>query len=337
MKTPGRRDSRQFAFTLVELLVVIAIIGILVALLFPAVQSSRESARLLQCANHLKQLGVALHNYESARHCLPPGSESRQYDALTPYTFYRWSALAHLMPYMELAAVHNSLDFSVPLYSAGFQVFPQNRAAVALLIPDFLCPCDTGQPVSPVFGPTNYAACAGSGVGGGTPFETDGVFYINSKTRTNQITSGLSKTAAMSESILGQAVPFGTSRSQANPRFVYAFTFTTPLSETACGSTITYNVSDPRGFAWANGEFRSAMYNHYLPPNSQNLDCIASRLGGSLAEIDSAYGWRTARSLHLGGVNLLLADGSVHFETDTIDPAVWKAMSLRASEASRPQ
>ncbi len=233
------------------------------------------------------------------------------------------------MPYMELATLHDSLDLSVPLYSSGFQVFAQNRDAVHKLVPDFLCPSDTGQSVSTIFGPTNYAACAGSGVGGGTPFDTDGLFYINSKTSPNQIKNGLSKTAAMSESILGQTVPFGANRSQLDPRYVYAFTFATPLTEAACNLTATWNVTDPRGFAWANGEFRSALYNHYWTPNSQTFDCVASRLAGSLAEIDSAYGWRTARSLHIGGVNLLLADGSVQFVIDQIDAAVWKSRSIR--------
>jgi prepilin-type processing-associated H-X9-DG protein len=217
----------------------------------------------------------------------------------------------------------------MPLYGANFQVFPQNRATAALLIPDFICPSDNGLPVSTGFGPTNYAACAGSGAAGGTPFDTDGIFFINSQIRPNQITNGLSKTAAMSESILGQAVRGGTTRSQVDPRFVYAFTFAAPLTETTCNQTIIWNMSDPRGFAWVNGEYRSAMYNHYLTPNSQTLDCISSRLTGSLSEVYAAYGWRTARSLHVGGVNLLLADGSVHFVIDNADPLIWKSLGTR--------
>lgn len=328
---------RVSAFTIVELLVVIAIIGVLIALLLPAVQSSRESARRMQCSNNLKQLGIALNNYVAARRYMPPGADSKKYDSLTPYTFYRWSALVHLMPYMELTALHDSLDLTVPLYGSGFQVFAQNRDAVHKLVPDFLCPSDTGQPVSTTFGPTNYAACTGSGVGGGTPFDADGLFYINSQTRLSKVTNGLSKTAAMSESILGQALPFGAKRSQWDPRFVYAFTFATPLTETACNLTVTSNLTDPRGFAWANGEYRSTMYNHYWTPNSQTFDCIASRIVGTLAEVDAAYGWRAARSLHLGGVNLLLADGSVQFETDGIDATVWKSLAIRdASLKSSP-
>ncbi len=101
------------------------------------------------------------------------------------------------------------------------------------------------------------------------------------------------------------------------------------LTEATCNQTIVWNVSDPRGFAWANGEYRSAMYNHYLAPNSQTLDCISSRLTGSLSEVYAAYGWRTARSLHVGGVNLLLADGSIQFVTDQIDASVWKSRSIR--------
>jgi prepilin-type N-terminal cleavage/methylation domain-containing protein len=317
------------AITLVELLVVIAIIGVLIALLLPAIQSARENARRLQCANKLKQLGVALHNYESARHHLPPGSESRQYDTITPYGFYRWSALAHLTPYMEQSVVHDLLDLSVPLYSSSFAVFPQNVAPVAMVVPDFLCPSDVGVSVSAGFGPTNYAACAGTGAGGGTPFDTDGLFYINSQTRLNQIANGLSKTVAMAESILGKAPPVGANQAQADPRYVYVFTFINPLTDAACVSTNVFNISDVRGFAWANGEYRAAMYNHYLPPNSARVDCIASRIGGTLADVTAAYGWRTARSLHVGGVNLLLADGSVHFVPDGVNQQIWQAVSSR--------
>jgi len=319
-------------FTLVELLVVIVVIGVLIGLLLPAIQSSRESARRLKCSNNLKQLGVAIHNYESARHRLPPGSEARDYDSATPYTFYRWSALAHLTPYLEQSVVHAAIDLSVPLYRADFQVFPQNRAAVAIDIPDFLCPSDNGVKVSTTFGPTNYAMCSGSGVDGGTPFETDGIFYINSQTRLKQLTGGLSKTAVASESILGRAPAAGAARDSIDPRFVYAFTFTTPLTENACSTTTMYNVSDPRGFAWANGEYRCGMYNHYWQPNSEQLDCVASRLSGTIGERFSAYGWRTARSLHPGGVNLLLADGSVHFVPNGVNTRIWQTMSKREQQ-----
>src|SRR5215813_13142216 len=145
------KGRARAAFTLVELLVVIAIIGVLVALLLPAVQSAREAARRAQCLNNLKQLGVALHNYVSAEKHFPPGSVAKTYPGQPnhPQTFYRWSSLAHLLPYMENHSVRDLLDLSVPLYmpGAGYPVADKNKAGVAQLLPEFLCPSDIRQPV----------------------------------------------------------------------------------------------------------------------------------------------------------------------------------------------
>ena len=130
---------------------VIAIIGVLVALLLPAIQSAREAARRTQCLNNLKQLGVALHNYVSAEKHFPPGSVAKTYagEPNHPQTFYRWSSLAHLLPYMENQSVRDLLDLSLPLYmpGAGYPIADRNKAGVAQVLPEFLCPSDLGQPV----------------------------------------------------------------------------------------------------------------------------------------------------------------------------------------------
>jgi type II secretory pathway pseudopilin PulG len=316
---------------LLELLVVVAIIGLLVATLMPAVQAARESARRTQCTNNLRQLALALNHYESAHQLFPSGSISRAYavDRTTPHTFYRWSALAQLTPFLEQSAAHDALDLSVPLYSRNFQVFPQNRTGVALLIPEFLCPSDEQVPVSAGFAPTNYAVCAGSGAGGGSPLDADGVFYTNSRMRTSEIKDGLSHTAAASESLLGQSVPRNTPRDQADPRYVYVFARAAPLTEASCQSSAFWNYTDLRGFAWVNGEYRCALYNHYLPPNSREFDCVSALTTGPPSVLYSAFGWRTARSHHPGGVNLVMLDASVQFIDDSIAPDAWRAVSTR--------
>lgn len=333
------------AFTLVELLTVLAIIGLLVVLLLPAVQSARESARRTQCLNNLRQLGVALANHESARHELPPGVVSQSYvDAPShPHSFYRWSALAHLLPYMENRNVRDLLDLSLPLYmpGPGYPISDVNKPGISQVLSEFLCPSDLGEPVKNGMGPTNYAVCGGSGAGGGTPFETDGLFYVNSATTIAQIRDGTSRTIAMSESLLGADTPPGAALAtpERSYKFVLSFFGSPDLTDARCDATLSYNsvstnANDPRGFAWCSGEYRSATYNHYYPPNSQKCDCITSVTIDSTPppakpKLYSAYGWRAARSLHPGGVNVLFADGSGRLVEELIDVDLWRAMSTR--------
>ena len=340
---------RRRAMTLVELLVVIAIIGILVALLLPAIQSARESARRLQCTNNLKQIGIGLANHESSTKQFPSAQMSRPYSAdLThPYTFYRWSALAQLLPYMEQTNLHDLLDLSLPMYmpGAGYPLSMPNRYGIAQILPDFLCPSDNGERVKAETGPTNYLICAGSGIRGGTPFDTDGIFYVNSRTRIKDITDGTSHTIAASESLLGvdspaisSMVPLGND-AERRYKFVIGFSSVTDLTDSKCAKAALFNSSagsgnDPRGFAWCSGEYRCALYNHYYPPNSPTCDCITSVTVDPTPPpakpfLYSAYGWRAARSLHPDGINALFADGSVRFFAEQIDLALWQGLSTR--------
>ena len=319
--------TRTAAFSLVELLVVIAIIGVLVALLIPAIQASRGAASRTSCANNLRQIGLAAQNHVSARGHFPMGSVAKEFPAqpFAAWTLYRWSALAQLLPYMENSAAYDALNLAVPLYGANFKVRPENVEAVNFLIPEFLCPGDISRPLSAEFGPTNYAVCAGSGERGGTPRDTDGIFFINSQTTPAKITDGLSKTAMASESLLGQPRQGDVH----DPQTEYKFAFASPISDTVCAATNQWNMSDPRGFAWANGEFRCGLYNHYYAPNSPTPDCMGVQLGGGVQLQFTPYGWRAARSAHPGGVNNVMADGSTHFVRDDIDANAWRALSTR--------
>ena len=304
--------SLRRGFTLVELLVVVAILATLVGLLVPAVQSARESARRSSCTNNVRQLGLAAANHESARGRFPLGAESRPWEARPdfPWQFFRWSLLAHLAPFYEEEQLLRSLDLTVPL---------------------FLCPADVSTRVSDLFGPTNYAGCTGSGIGGGTPFETDGIFGINSRTRARDITDGLSKTAAFAESTLGAGPKATTSRDGIDAATGYGFSFVSPLTEAGCSRPFYYNFTDLRGFSWANGEFRTTLYNHARPPNTETIDCLSALMNTpDKSRMYAGYGWRPPRSRHRGGVTVGLADGSVRFVSDSVDPFVWQAAATIA-------
>lgn len=318
------RGSIHRAFSLVELLVVIAIIGALVSLLLPAVQGARETARRSSCTNNLRQLGIAVVNHVSALGHFPSGSEAKAHPGapLAPWTFYRWSALAKLTPYMEQSAAHDTLRLDLPLWGSNLQVTPENADAVRLVVGDFLCPSDIGRAVSDGFGPTNYAACTGSGAGGGSPRNTDGIFSVNSASRPAEITDGLSKTALFSESVLGEA-----HSPDHDPQTEYKFVFTAPLTDTLCRNTIQWNFSDLRGFAWVNGEYRCALYNHRLTPNAAIPDCMGVTISGDVKVRYTPYGWRAPRSNHPGGVNVLTADGAAQFVNDEVEEPAWRAMA----------
>ena len=241
--------------------------------------------------------------------------------------------LAHLSPYYEQEQLLRSLDLTVPLYTGltSDSIAPQNKPIVKLTVPLFLCPSDLGGPVSDLFGPTNYAGCTGSGAGGGTPFETEGIYGINSQTQPGHVTDGLSKTVAFSESILGAGPKAERSRGSITADTGYGFTFTAPLTEPACSRPFYYNFTDLRGFSWANGEYRTTLYNHARGPNSDAMDCLAALMSTpDLARMYAGYGWRAARSRHRGGVNVGMADGAVRFVADEIESDAWRAASTRA-------
>jgi prepilin-type N-terminal cleavage/methylation domain-containing protein/prepilin-type processing-associated H-X9-DG protein len=307
--------KRRNGFTLIELLVVIAIIGVLIALLLPAVQMAREAARRTQCSNNLKQLGLALANYESAHRVFPPGRIN------FPMVF---SAQAQLLPYIENEAVGGMLNFSVaPSFTIGGPT-TENSTAGAAVVRSFLCPSDFGQITNNPFGPTNYVACAGSGVGDAASIKTgDGIMYSGSAIRIRDVADGLSKTAAMSETMLGVG-GLPSSLAAGNPadpmREVLELPGGTATTDVSCvaGAGVWSGL---RGAKWLNGHYGDTMYNHYYPPNNPGFDC---------GNASHNYGLTAARSRHPGGVNVLFADGSVRFVGNAVDLDAWRAAATRA-------
>lgn len=335
---------RRPAFTLVELLVVIAIIGILVALLLPAVQAARESARRSQCVNNLKQLGIALHNYVDAVRTFPPSTMQATpatggFENGTLGEFYNFGALALLLPYMENASMYNTMDFRYPVYvpggtgSDGFNIAPQNMQAAGSLLPMYLCPSDLSRFVSSDYGvaklgPVNYAICIGTGINSGSPFATDGPVYAQSGTSPADVLDGLSTTALFSECRLGTGPENATGSMPGNDiQSIYAM-IEGSVSDPACASAGLWNSTNNKGFLWLVGELRCTSYNHYYTPNQAVWDCIGFDSNNGFA----TTGWHAARSNHPSGVNLTLADGSTRFISSDINVVVWRAIATRAGK-----
>jgi prepilin-type N-terminal cleavage/methylation domain-containing protein/prepilin-type processing-associated H-X9-DG protein len=325
--------STRRAFTLIELLVVIAIIGVLIALLLPAVQKVREAANRAKCANNLKQIALAMHHYESARGYFPPAFRGEG----NPAYFDSWSPLAEVNPYLEETAIYNQMDLTLQTYESNipFDITAPNQFAVQQTVKLFLCPSDKMEPVAgpaygvPVLGPTNYAFCNGTGTNGGSPWDADGTFIVQRGMRLADIADGASNTAMLSESILGEGAESATGPPPAPLPTVYAYLGGQVLSESACANATLWNVEQRRGFLWASGEIRCASYNHYFPPNAVQTDCITYDVRPGPQRY-TALGWRTARSRHSGGVNLALCDGSVRFVVDSIHLDVWRGLATRA-------
>jgi prepilin-type N-terminal cleavage/methylation domain-containing protein/prepilin-type processing-associated H-X9-DG protein len=304
------RRANLRGFTLIELLVVIAIIAILVALLLPAVQQAREAARRAQCRNNLKQIGLALHNYESSHRVFPPGTLG------FPKVF---SAHAHLLPYMDQANLRNLIDFDVPPLDFGIPGWQANEQAAKTTIPVYRCPSDGEHVPGSDFGTINYPACVGSGlVNDGSSSRADGVVFTQSSIGFGDLTDGTSNTVCFGETVLGSGADPATG---SDPfREVIELSGGTPTTPIACipGSG---GWSGLRGAKWINGHYADTLYNHFYPPNVAAPDCHNQWHNHALT---------AARSMHSGGVHVLLCDGSVQFVGETVNLNIWRAVSTRA-------
>src|SRR5205085_3353827 len=164
------------------------------------------------------------------------------------------------------------------------------------------------------FGRTNSAACLGSGAGGGTRTESDGLFFNNSAVRLADVPDGLSNTALMAEQVLGRGGPPVVDPAAVDVRYVYGRRpLRQPVSDAFC-QAVTAWLTD-RGARWADGEVQYGLYDHHYPPNAPQWDCVAIE-----------FSWKPARSAHPGGVNLLLGDGTVRFVADRVNGGTWQGL-----------
>ena len=313
-KTPERMLRNRFrisghverGFTLVELLVVIAIIGILVALLLPAVQAAREAARRSQCMNNIRQVVLANHNFHDAHGKLPPGygySVSRCGDV-------EWPWVMHLLPYLENA---NLGDLIIWDWNPGALPPPgpdglRQNDVVGAQIPTFLCPSDptaivpwnadlscTQSPYKP-YGRISYAGNFGQGQMEKKP-RVDGIFRCDYGARMGQIPDGTSNTLLLAELIIGgQCSIRGTHSYDEGPVFMQDH---------------RPNDRSPDLVRWCDASDN--------PRKGSPAPCL-----DVLTQLNMIV--HTARSFHPGGVHVGLCDGSVQFVAETISLDVWQAL-----------
>ena len=292
------------AFTLIEVLVVLAVMGLVVALLIPAVQAAREAARRSSCANNLRQLGVATNAYIADKNCLPVGGNG-------------FSAFAMLLPYLEQKPLYDSMNFS-----AGHLIFsgPLNSTA-RVRLPGLLCPTDHPFDEAPAM--TSYAVNFGVGYTktSGLYANANGPFsFLDTKpvVRPQMITDGMSHTVGISEWALGTDV-----RVNADPkRGLYSARVEPNEFEAfarAChdlDTRTTETTGQVKATTWMQVGFGQNVYNHDLSVGDHS--CYNG--GGTYS------GAWTASSVHAGGAHALYVDGHCVFAKETTSLAIWRAL-----------
>ena len=309
-------------FTLIEILVVIGLISLLAGLLLPAVQAAREAARRAQCSNNLKQIGLAMHSYEAAWNAFPCEPILNLTDRENRGNYF--SVHSRLLPYLEQAAVFNSLNHLLPDNpGVGGLWFGGNATAAHVTIAAFLCPSDPAAQASE-FGPSSYRANQGPCTA--CIQQATGSFARDGATSLGGFTDGLSQTIAFSEKPIGGA--FASFAPSVDWKLSPVLDFKlNPWEWEAICSKI--GASDPglvdvatAGRSWLAGGAAYTDFYTWLPPNSSIVDC------GSWHGLHS--GLFTARSYHPGGVSVLFADGSSRFLTSGTAPNLWRSLGTRA-------
>ncbi len=326
VKRPTKVESFRRGLTLIEVLVSLGIIGALMALVLPSILSSRGRALRMSCGNNLHQVGLAMSSFESAQNCYPnPDQLPRIARDIPPQNLAIFSPHVGLLPWLDQANIEAQIDFRNDTQSftdpASSSV---NDELLLTSIPVFKCPEDSME-----IGGNSYRACTGTSPGLhttpqiGTQIASLIGWHSGSKTGSRDVTDGLSNTAFFAERVVGDRDPkvftpyrdvaLGARGDMLLPEnAVVACSLTIPakpLHASFAGSTWLYFGS------------METSYNHVLEPNSRIVDCtIAS--SPSLGP----PGAFTARSLHPGGVNVLMGDGSLRFISSSIDRTVWRSL-----------
>ncbi|MEP3479043.1 MAG: DUF1559 domain-containing protein [Fuerstiella sp.] len=324
----------QRAFTLIELLVVIAIIAVLVSLLLPAVQQAREAARRTQCKNNMKQIVLAMHNYESTYRVFPGLSSTSEYG---------FSVQARILPFVDQGNLQNLIDFDIPLMlgSGGSQFLnPVHVEVAGQPLPLFLCPSEPEPPIfvndntgEGQFAGTSYVVCTGDGTDTNydTRARTNGMFWQGSAARFRDMTDGASNTLVLSESLMGNKMDgagFVTNPERQMARYrggglgLAGEGFDSPPGQNPdiAAAAIESGNFDGRGRgSWIWGREHLTTFNTYMAPNSVLPDVHRN-----------GFGWFAARSMHVGIVQVALGDGSVRTVSENVDVGTWRSLGSKS-------
>lgn len=298
------KSSVRSGMTLIELLVAIAIVGIIAALALVAVGSARESARRMECANNMRQIGVSIHSFVEQNNVFPQGGDA-------------YSAFAQILPHLDQANLYNSINFDASASDATSR--DGNQTAYATRLAVFVCPSEGTPDAGSGYGPSTYGGNHGVGFGP-RGSARNGPFSLTIGRPAfgpARIRDGLSNTAAVSEFCRNESLD------QRDPKravFEVGYFSRDQFREFVdrCAG------ADPRtapttitlkGRCWAFHEFGVSLYNHNLGPIGHSCDNGSADMGA----------W-SASSEHAGGVNTLLLDGSVRFIRKSISLPVWQAM-----------
>lgn len=327
-----RMKQTRTAFTLVELLVVIAIIGVLVGLLLPAVQAAREAARRMQCTNHLKQIALACHNYQSAFRSFPP-SAIVNLNTTSTGNNGSWGVHGRILPFLEQGNVYDMVDLSL--------AWDGQSSIDGLQIPIYACPSDPGSGEVRTFSdgrPSLYPTSYGFNFGRWFVFDPatrkggDGMFYPNGRLSFRDCRDGSSQTLLTAE--VKAWTPYQRNGGPASTDMPHRQSDAEAMVASGAQFKNTGHTE------WPDGRVHHTGFTVTLAPNSDvhferdgqhydQMDFNSWQEGKNGIAGNATYAMITSRSHHVGLVNVAKVDGSVSTISESIDLAIWHAMGTR--------